>query len=366
MSAPAISEFVNITISVQDAVSDRVNFGVLMGVFAHTVNANRVNGPYSDINAVTSAGFTAAAEPEVFGWASSVFNQQQGVDEIKIGLQTVGDAGDWTVTMPAVDADDDDYYGLNVETRAEADILNVAAHVEPSGSTEKPKIYIAQSSDAALLAGTAGNIGEDLRTQTYHRTALIHHAIDDSAGGSDESDGYLDGAWSSRCLGFDLDAPNGRGQWIFKQLVGVPYNDLTSAQVANVYAENANVYGITKGLSFPSKGTMASGRFIDITTSVDWLKARLEESIIETLVNDPVGLDMTSVGLGKLTRATNTVLGNGVLYGHLTPDQDQIFRWPTPNQISQADRTARTLTGTGTLYLAGGIVQVNLNITVVP
>lgn len=364
MSAPVISEFVDITINIADAQAAKVNFGLPIGIFDHSVTANRVDGPYSSIDAVTAAGFTAAAEPEVFGWASSMFNQNPGVDEVKIGRQDVGDA-DWTATWNAVIAEDDDFYGVNIESRAEADILLVAAAVEPTGSTEKPKIFIAQSSDAALLAGTVGNVGEDLQTQGYHRTALVHHAIDDSTGGVDESDGYLDSAWTSRCLGFNLDAPGGRGQWIFKRLTGVPFNDLTDAEVSNVKGVNANVYGVTKALSFVSNGTMASGRFIDVTTTADWLKDRLESEILTTLVNDPVGIDLTTAGLNKLRRAGNTVLGNGIAYGHLTPDQPQIINWPTANQITAAERIARTITATGTLYLAGGLIKVNLTLTLV-
>ena len=169
----------------------------------------------------------------------------------------------------------------------------------------------------------------------------------------------------SRCLGFNLDAPLGRGQWAFKQLTGIPFDVLTSAQVAFVKAENANVYGVTKGLSFVSDGQMATGRFIDVTTTADWIKARLEEELIETLVNDPVGIDITTRGLAKLRRAGNTVLANGVSFGHLTPDQEQKIDWPVLSQITAAERIARTITATGTLFLAGGLIQVNLTLTLV-
>lgn len=364
MSAPVIEEFVDITITIADALADRVSFGVPIGVFDHSATANRVDGPYASITEVVAAGFTAAAEPEVFGWASAAFDQSAGVDQLKVGRQDVGDA-DWTATLTAVAAEDDDWYGLNIESRAEADILLAAAFIETTGSTEKPKIFISQSSDAALLAGTAGNVGEDLQGQTYHRTALVYHAIDDSTGGVDESDGYLDGAWTSRCLGFNLDAPRGKGQWIFKQLSGIPFDTLTTAQVNAVYGVNANVYGRTKGLSFVSKGTMASGRFIDVTTTADWLKARLEEEIITAMVNDPVGIDLDTSGINKLRRAGNTVLANGVEYGHLSGDFTQTLTWPTFNQITAAQRIAREITATGVLYLRSGLVKVNLNLTVV-
>jgi len=355
----AISNFVDVTVALAGALADKFSFGTLLGVFDHSVTANRQDGPYTSITEVVDAGFTAAAEPEVNAWATAAFSQDDGVDQIIIGREDVADL-DWTATMDAVEAaDPNSWYITNIESRVAADILLVAAWTEA-----RRKIYIAQSSDAGILADTGGNIAESLEVLGYNRTALIYHAVDNAAGGLTPPDGYLDGAFSSSGGGLDLDGPNGVGTWIYRQLEAVTFDAVTSTEAGNIYSNNANLFGRNLGLSFSSKGTMASGRFIDVQTSLDWTQIRLEEDILSLFVGVVTKIPYTNAGINQVGGAVQGVYDKGVSFGHYSPDQPPTLVVPDVATVSAAAKLARELTLTGNAVLAGAIHKAIVTINV--
>jgi len=363
MSA-SITEYVDVSVVLTGAAAEKTAFGTLLGAFAHTVTTNRVDGPYFSLEEAEGAGFTVGAAANVHAWISAVFSQDDGVDSVKIGNQLAADAGDWTVTIPAIIAADPDFYMLNAETRVDTEIISIAALIEPTGAGNNPKIYMAQSSDADILTGAGGNIGEDLQTAGYNRTALWYHEHNDEAAGPAPADGYLDGAASSSGGGLNLDAPAGVGTWAFRQLDGIVFDDVTGAEAVAIFGTDTNLFGRNKGLSFTSKGTMASGRFIDVQTSLDWLKARLEEELISEFVGAGTKIPFTNAGINRMAAAIQRVYDRGVTFGHLSPDEPATLTAPDITEVSAADKAARLLTLTGNAVLAGAIHKVIFNINV--
>ena len=208
------------------------------------------------------------------------------------------------------------------------------------------------------MAGTPANVAEDLQGFNYSRTGLIWHATSTGA------DGYLDGAWSSYGGGFNLDGPAGAGTWAFNQLAGTSFDSVTGAEATAVYSYDANLFGRNKGLNFTSKGTMASGRFIDVTTSLDWLKARLEEELLSAIVGAYPKIPFTNAGINILAAAIQTVYDKGVAFGHLSPDQPPTLSAPRVTEVSSADKIARQYTMTGNAVLTGAIHKVVFTINV--
>lgn len=348
--APPIIAFVDVNIALVGANPDKFSFGALLGVFDHSVTVNRQDGPFFSVQEVTDAGFTSGATPEINAWATTVFSQDTGVDQILIGREDALDAN-LTATLDAIEsAGSDTWYITNIESRLAADIALAAAWIEA-----REKILIVQSDDADLLAGTPGNIGETLQTAAYHRTALIYHATDSE---------YLDGAWSSSRGGLDLDSPGGAGIWAYDSLEGVPFDAVTGAQANAIWGVNANLYGRTKGLSFTSKGTMASGRRIDVTTSLDWVKVRVEEAVLAKFVGAPTKVPYTNAGIMDIVSAISEVLDAGVRNGHISPDVDFQIIAPDATEVAAQAKADRELTIQAVFVLAGAIEKVVLNVNV--
>ena len=341
----AITEFIDVDVLLSGAAAEKFAFGIPLGVFTFTsiISADRQFGPYFSIAEVVSDGFSSTAEPAIYAWASAVFAQDDGVDSLLIGQQTAADAGNYTTTMDAIEAAGaNTWYITNIESRADADIADLAAWTET-----RSKLAIVQSDDLTLTAALA------LQTAGYNRTALIYH---------DDDAEYLDGAWTSSGGGMNLDAPGGVGIWAYRQLEGVPFDDVTAAEAVSIYAADANLFGRNKGLSFTSKGTAASSRFLDVQTSIDWVKARTEEEILSLFVGTPTKVPYTNAGINLVAAAIQNVLNRGVNFGHFSPDVAPTVTAPDVSTISSADKINRELTLQATAVLAGAIQKVNLTI----
>ena len=341
----AITEFIDVDVLLSGAAAEKFAFGIPLGVFTFTsiISADRQFGPYFSIAEVVSDGFSSTAEPAIYAWASAVFAQDDGVDSLLIGQQTAADAGNYTTTMDAIEAAGaNTWYITNIESRADADIADLAAWTET-----RSKLAIVQSDDLTLTAALA------LQTAGYNRTALIYH---------DDDTEYLDGAWTSSGGGMNLDAPGGVGIWAYRQLEAVPFDDVTAAEAVSIYAADANLFGRNKGLSFTSKGTAASSRFLDVQTSIDWVKARTEEEILSLFVGTPTKVPYTNAGINLVAAAIQNVLNRGVNFGHFSPDVAPTVTAPDISTISSADKINRELTLQATAVLAGAIQKVNLTI----
>lgn len=262
----------------------------------------------------------------------------------------VGGDATLTAALDEIEAESaDSWYATNIETRTDTDILAAGAWMET-----RRKIGILQSDDPTLLTGTVGNIGLQLQALNYHHTALIYHGDDTE---------YLDGAWTGRCSAFDLDAPDGVGTWGNKQLSGVAADDLNSTKAANIWAANANLYGSLKGLSFTSEGKMASGRFIDITTTNHWLEARLEEEVLALLVGATTKIPYDQSGLDLVGAAIERVVQRGVINGHFNGDDSPpLVKVPLFSEVSTADKTARTARYIVNVTYKGAIQSVTITV----
>lgn len=459
----SISIHVNASLAVASAGGATAAFGTPMLVVEHSVTANRQDGPYSSIAAVEAAGFTVAAAPAAHAWASAVFAQQPRAASVLIGRRASGE------TLPAAlsaieAADPSAFYAINIALNTPNEIMALAAWTET-----RSKIAIAQTSSAAVLAGTASeqqvstftvggttdgvysiavfhawtdallgtasytassdtasDIATGLRaawdavpalaaisepaagtgadveitfdgpgngyrfvlvaasslTEStpafvqnvlelgsalgYNRTAVVYH---------DDDTEHLDGAWTGRCLSFALDAPNGASIWAYHRLAGVTATRLTDAQKTAILDDNGNYYApvtYTSGVEeagFTVRGQMLSGRRIDITTSIDLTRARLEEALLRAFLRASAvnsKIPMTDEGIQLLAGVARGVLDNLVRAGHyadgatssLTGRRAPYIDAPALSSLSSPQRAARRITLSGEAVFAGAIESI--------
>jgi hypothetical protein len=145
----SINIHVNASLAVATAGGASANFGVPIFVTEHTVTANRQDGPYSSLAAVEAAGFTAAAAAAAHAWASAVFAQNPRASQVLIGRRASGES--LPAALAAIEAvNPAAFYAINIELNTANEIMALATWTET-----RSKIAIAQSSAAAILAGTA-------------------------------------------------------------------------------------------------------------------------------------------------------------------------------------------------------------------
>ena len=241
----------------------------------------------------------------------------------------------------AVKLEDDDFYGVLMTSGSTLEAIALAAAVEADR-----KIFGFATADSDTLAGTGGNLAETLAAAGYNRTFLLF---------SQDFFDYAAAAW----MGKQFPKDPGSSTWAFKSLAGVTVDQLTETQISNLEADDANHYTDTKGLSMTLQGTMASGRFIDITRGIDWLTVRMQERILQLLANSDK-IPFTDAGVTALENEVRAQLQEAVSANLITTDY--IVSPPAVADVSATDKANRVLGDLDfSATLAGAIHTVIIN-----
>lgn len=326
----AINDIVQVNITSESSSVSRTGFGtpLLVPGTAHATFAPRTRlyegGGTQILASMVTDGF--ATTSEAYLQASSALRQDPQIGSVKIGRVDAGDA-DAAAAYAAITAADEDFTGFCWGTRAEADILALAAANETTNH-----IYIAQTADAAVLAETAGNVLEDLEGLGYRKTALMFH--------DPSTEDYADAAWLARGLVADLDVAGGQITWANKELIGIATDDLTSAQRSYIHGLNGNTYETRAKSKLTRDGKMVGGEYIDVTLGILWLDARITEDVFAALAGTPTRIPLSQDGIDIIEaivrRRLQIAVDNGILL-------EFEITTPTFDQVSSSDRAARTL-----------------------
>ena len=252
--------------------------------------------------------------------------------------------------LDALKAFDDSWYGLDLFSRAQADIEAAAAWAEAN-----EKLFCPQTSDAALLAGTPANVGLNLQAASYDRTGLSYH--------SDDAE-HL--AFALLCHRLAINPDEKSTIWAYAQLAGITVDSVNSTQKTNILAASANLYIPFKGQPAYWPGTLASGRYFDQRTTADWFKARTEERLAQLLIdatNRGEKVPYDNDGIGMVANQISAQLSEGERLKHFRADSSTL-QIPVISDIPQATIQSRKLTISGQTVLAGAIQEITANITV--
>ena len=138
----------------------------------------------------------------------------------------------------------------------------------------------------------------------------------------------------------------------------------TATQEANARSKNCIPYQEIGGARITLDGKVAAGEYIDVIRGIDWLEARITESVFSLLVNRPK-VPFTDPGIASIEAQIKARLSDAIDIGLLAADPAPTTTVPRAIDIAANDKTLRTLTGVkfnGTL--AGAIHQLTINGTV--
>jgi len=333
----SLKDIVNVEIRRETTAITQLGFGTLLILVQDDVFSERLRS-YGDIDEV---GEDFAEGDAGYKMALAAFSQEISPERIKIALRQVSET--WSEALEAVIDEDDDWYGLAVNTVDATEIEAIAEFVEA-----RTKIYIARSSDADILTNATDDIASTLKDRNFARTALVYH--------SQAVTQYPDAAW----LGNMLPRDPGSATWKFKTLPAIPTDSFTSDQKDNALAKSANLYERIAGVSITREGTMAVGEYIDVIQGVDWLTARMQESVYERLVNSPK-VPYTNAGIAVIEACVRQILDLGVQNQIIAPEPPYTVTVPDVLATQQADRANRRLRDVKfRARLAGAIHEVDI------
>lgn len=335
------------------SVQDDVNYTITINGVAFTIDSGTsatnltiaaalvasINGGTEPVTATDNLDGTIDLVADVAGTA---FGLSHTMTLLTQDDQTT-DAG-VAADYAAIKAEDNDFYGVLLASASTLEIVALAAAVEADR-----KILGVSTSDSDVLSDTAGNVAETLASAGYNRTFVLWNL--------DNFD-FAAAAW----VGKMFPKNPGSATWAFKSLAGVTVDALSDTQLGNLEANSANHYTATKGLNMALHGTMASGRYIDVTRGIDWLTARMQERVIQTLANsDKVAF--TAAGIATLESVVRAQLDEAVGNGVIT--DDYTVSPPAIEDVSATDKANRFLGDLDfTAVLAGAIHTVTINGTV--
>lgn len=279
---------------------------------------------YTEAQAAQTAGYISAT---TLDYMQAVFSQQPTPSVVKVGRRDTAAVETVAAALTAIQAADDDWYGLAIYSRVDADIVAAANAIEAGAS----KIFLAQSDDTSLLDAS---LPAGLTTlAAKERTALLYHTTDAEPG---------DLAWLASRLVWDPDSKS--APWEGQVRAVASYTTgLTSAQQGFIATNKINA-----GLPFSSAdfyvspGQNMNGRAIYEIVSGDWLKARIAEDIAylklqHTARGEKIIVDST--GQAKILGILAVRLEQGESVGHFVRGQTRA----TAEAITTADILARRL-----------------------
>ncbi len=253
-----------------------------------------------------------------------------------------------------------DWFILTIESREDADISAAQTFIAPLD-----KIAVCQSSDPDARAGTPSNIFDTIQALSPTDFNMYWH---------DDDREYMDAGVAGILGAADLDAAGGAITLNAKQIVGIPTDNLTTAEITNIAGdgENNSGFGGNVYVEIASRGAIlygksAEGEFTDVETTILWTKARVGEAVFGVIATTPTKVPYDIGGINAVGGAVLGVLNTGVPIGHFTADVPPTVTLPSAADISINDKNTRVLRNVvGNAKLAGAIhkafVQVNVSV----
>lgn len=270
MSTLPLSDIVNVSVAVGPVTTVRTSFnlGLIIGSSTIINTKTRVK-TYSKLADMTADGWLGTEEE--YHAAQIYFSQSPKPNKVAIGTWVAPETKVAAVT--ACRGINTEWYACTFCGAEKADILAIAAYID---SCDPVSAYFATTSDSDVLAGTAGNVLEALKTNKVHRTLTQY---------STSQDGVV--AIMAYAMAANTQAANSAYTLKFKQEAGVATENLTSTQVVLIENNNGNVY-VNRGSVYNifEQGVTADGTHFDELIGLDVLTNNLQTAAVNALVTN--------------------------------------------------------------------------------
>jgi len=233
----------------------------------------------------------------------------------------------------------DDWYGIGIESRVKADILEVA-----SVMSTLFKMFGSCTDDADVLTSAATDVASSLKAANRQNTWIIY---------SEDESKFPEMSY----FGENLPEAPGSITWCYKGITNT-VDFLTSTEQGYALGKNANINEELGGRNNVHFGKVADSNFIDTIRGAHWLRARIQERLWYLLVNAKK-IPYTNKGGGLLKGEISAQLEDSSDAGFTTLDYTVTV--PLVEDQSPNDRAARHFPGTKwTAVLQGAVHTVKV------
>lgn len=345
-----------ITVSTGDLVST-ASYESLTTDDAETilgVIATALSGGLAEITAtVVGTGVDAVLEIADSGTTPHVVDN---FNYMTVSFESVEPASE--VLGAILEEAEQDFYFLTCEDHSEEFVLQMAPEIEATDSSDYPKQYhfsIQESGTLTPVVDPAVDTLGKVQELGYTRTAgRWHH----------NADTLFPEVWITGEMG---QYTAGTSNWKFKIPQGIDAasdpvtgKNLSSGKQGYIKDRNGSWFGVERGVNFNHGGKVASGEWIDIIRSVDFMNDLIETRLLNLQLNTSVN------GKISFTNADKTLVGNVVdsVLAYCVDLKILTGYEPTvvPDEVPFEDQANRILQGLNwTGYLAGAVNFIVVN-----
>lgn len=283
---------------------------------------------------VIAAGFDA--KTEMYAAANMVFAQENRPEKIAICQAT----GTIAEALPTIVSKD--WRQLVIVNGDIEEYVGAADYIEATG---RKMMFVSMSMDEW------NTYKSSVEGKQYDRTVIFVNSTENAAAALvGETAGRVAGSFTYK----------------FKNLKNVAPEELTDAQINDLHKSGAFGYVTKAGDDVTTEGIAQSGKYIDITDSIDYVIQNIEYRIQKTF-NNNAKIPYDNRGIAKLESATTTALqeaGNmgiiAVMDDGVTYDYSTSFA--ARSATTEADRESRKYPyGAFRFALAGAIHECEVN-----
>jgi hypothetical protein len=307
-----------------------------------------------NVSAVDSGGGIVTITALVAGDPFTATASETGSGNITSTVATPTPNVSIKTELDAIVADTSGWYGLSLSSRAALQIQRAAEWV-----LVNDRLLLAQSSDADLLTTATTSIADTLKTLSNDRAGIVYHADD-----SEWS------AWAWLVTKLEADPDEKVTIWAYATLEGVtPQTQpgLTTTELANLLAKDANVYSTLGPNGATGQGRLANALPIDLRITADWTETRINENIqrlFSETSNRNERIPYTDAGIATVAAEVEGILQKGVIVGHFTPESATVTI-PRAADVDQATKDSREVTMSFVVEATGAIEKATINGNVV-
>jgi hypothetical protein len=321
------------TITPLDVEEGKV-YSVLINSTTFSVTAD-TSDTATDIATALASAVNGGSEPVTATDNTGSLDLDEDVAGAQDNIRFVGDftivdnTSDASVAteLAAILALDTDWYGLILTSQAPAEITAAAAWAESN-----KKLFYAMSQSTDVYGSGSSDLASTLQDSSYNYTKVWQN--------QDPADFH-----NAAVMSKEFNFLPGTYTVTYQNIAGVSASSYTTSQLTNLKNKAAGVIEPLGGINVAYRGDMASGRYSDTTRFLDWLQARIEESVANLLINARGKVPFTDQGITQVKNAVEEVLLLGVARGALVGQGDEAptVTAPRASAVSLTNKANRTL-----------------------
>ena len=310
---------ITITIYLDPSPVQEAGFGVVMLLVpqaTNSLNAARTMTftDYESAQTANTAGYISAG---TLAAAEAAFSQRPKPASFKVGRVDLVGGETYVTGLTAVINADEDFYGLAISPRTDAEIVAVSDAVE---ALSKKIMFAFQSDDSSWLnSGVPAGLSTIMGASGNERTIACYHLSDAE---------WFDVALLCNRLTYDPDQKSVPWHGFTVRGVDAYATMPTAAERIFIIDNDCNLilpYG--GGTTVNDPGVNATGRAIDEILTADWYFTRLRERISALVLahgdrGEKIVVDKT--GQKKIVAVAEGLNDQGVGAGHLVAGQTSV------------------------------------------